>query len=180
MRATLAAFAFSLIFVTPAGLIASSAQAQQAEPSEPMKQVALTDQQVQSFIAAQAEVGAILRKIPQGSEQPDPAIIAALDAAAKKYGFANYADYDAVASSIGLVMAGIDPQTRKYVGIQAGIRQQIAAVEADTSMSPADKKEALAELNAQLDSPQPVAIPGNVDLVLKYYEQLAAAAPQNQ
>jgi hypothetical protein len=33
-----------------------------------------------------------------------------------------------VVSNIGIVMSGIDPQTRKYVGAEAVLKEQIAAV----------------------------------------------------
>jgi hypothetical protein len=184
MRAILASFAaaLSLALIAPVTFVASStlAQAQQAEQAEAVKQVALTDQQIEHFIAAQKDIAAIMQKIPQGAEQPDPQTMAALDAAAKKYDFANYAEYDAVASNIGLVMSGIDPRTKKYVGTEAVIKEQIAEVKADQSMSAKDKKEELADLNAQLQSVQPVTIPANIDLVTKYYDKLAAAAPQNE
>jgi hypothetical protein len=184
MRAIVGFFAaaLSLALVTPAALIASSAlaQAQQSAPAdEGAKQVALTDQQVQNFLAAQKDIDAILQKVPQGAQGPDPTAMAALDAAAKTYNFANYAEYDTVASNIGLVMAGMDPQTKKYVGPEAVIKEQIAEIQADKSMSPKDKKDQLDELNAQLQSPQPAALPGNIDLVSKYYDKLAASAPQN-
>jgi hypothetical protein len=175
------AAALSLALIAPAAIVASSAfaQAQEAAPGEPPKQVALTDPQVQNFIAAQKDIDAILQKVPQGAQGPDPQTMAGLDSAAKKYGFANYAEYDAVAGSIGLVMSGIDPQSKKYVGPEAVLKEQIAALEADKSVSPKDKKEQLDDLKAQLQSPPPPPASGNIELVTKYYDQLAAGGPQN-
>ncbi len=175
------AAALSLTLVAPVTLIASSAlaQAQEAQPGGAAQQVALTDQQVQNFIAAEKDIDTILQKIPQGSAEPDAATMAALDSTAKKYNFANYAEYDTVATNIGLVMSGIDPQTRKYVGAEVVLKQQIAQVQADKSLSPKDKAQELDDLNAQLNAIQPIKIPGNIDLVLKYYDKLAASAPQN-
>ena len=43
---------------------------------------------------------------------------------AKKYQFANYAQYDDVDEYIGLVMSGIDPDTKKYVGQDAVIKRE--------------------------------------------------------
>jgi hypothetical protein len=181
MRAILSlAAALSLALTAPIAFVTSSsvAQAQESAPEAPPKQIALTDQQVQNFVAAQKDMDAASQKMPQGAG-PDAKTMAELDAIAKKHGFADYAEYDAVASNIGLVMAGIDPQTKKYVGPEAVLKEQIAEVEADKSMSPKDKKDQLDDLNGQLQSAQPVTIPGNIDLVSKYYDQLAAAAPQN-
>jgi hypothetical protein len=176
------AAALSLGLVVPVAVVASSALAQAQESAQPgalVEQIPLTDQQVQSFLAAQKDIDVILQKMPQGSAEPDAKTMAELDAIAKKYNFASYTEYDAVASNIGLVMSGIDPQTKKYVGTEAVLKQQIAAVQADKSLSPKDKAEGLDDLNAQLKSVQPVKIPGNIDLVTKYYDKLVAAAPQN-
>jgi hypothetical protein len=184
MRAIAPSFAaaLSLALVVPAAILASSAVAQaqdSAQSGEAVEQISLTDQQLQNFLAAEKDIEEILQKIPQGSQEPDAKTLAELDATAKKYNFANYTEYDLVGSNVGLVMSGIDPQTKKYVGTQAVLKQQIAAVEADTSLAPKDKTQALDDLNAQLKSVQAVKIPGNIDLVTKYYDKLVAAAPQN-
>ena len=48
-------------------------------------------------------------------------------------------------------------------------------------MSPKDKKEALADLNDALKSPPPaVENKGNIDLVTKYYDKLAAVLGEDQ
>jgi len=72
---------------------------------------------------------------------------------AKKYKSANYAEYDDVAGNISLVMSGIDPDTKKYVGAEAVIKKEIASVENDKTVAPNDKKEQLEELRAELKSP---------------------------
>ncbi len=184
MRAIAVYFAAALGFalIVPAAILASGALAQaqdSAQSGEAVEQIPLTDQQLQNFLAAEKDIEEILQKIPQGAEEPDAKTMAELDATAKKYNFANYTEYDLVGSNIGLVMSGIDPQTKKYVGTEAVLKQQIAAIEAGTSLSPKDKTDALGDLNAQLKSVQPVKIPGNIDLVTKYYDKLLTAAPQN-
>jgi hypothetical protein len=173
------AAALSLALIAPIAFVASNAFAQTQEaPPEPPKQIALTDQQIQNFIAAQTEIGGILQKTPPGSGEA-PKTMAALDTVAKKYNFADYAEYDAVASNIGIVMSGIDPQTKKYIGAEAVLKEQIAAVKADKSMSPQDKKQALDDLHGQLGAAQPSTIPGNIELVTKYCDKLAADTQQN-
>ena len=48
-------------------------------------------------------------------------------------------------------------------------------------MSAKDKKEALADLNEALKAPaQPIENKGNIDLVAKYYDKLAAAMGNDQ
>jgi hypothetical protein len=86
-----------------------------------------------------------------------------------------------VIDNISLVMAGFDTTSKKYVGAEAVIKAQIAEVQADKKMSAKDKKEALADLNEALKAPAPpIANKGNIDLVTKYYDKLAAALGNDQ
>src|SRR6476620_9782650 len=78
--------------------------------------------------ASPKEIGPIIVKAPQG-DQPDPKVMEQLEAIAKKYKFANYAEYDDVAENVGLVMSGIDPNTKKYVGPDAVIKKDIALID---------------------------------------------------
>jgi hypothetical protein len=151
------------------------APAQAAPPQEaPVKQMALTEKQVEGVLAASKDMDAITDKIPENAK-PDPKINAQLEAVAKKNGFASYEEYNDVTDNIGLVISGFDPATKKYVGNEAVIKGQIAEVQADKKMSPKDKKEALADLNDALKTPAPpIANKGNIDLVAKYYDKLAA------
>jgi hypothetical protein len=145
--------------------------AQQEQPQ--LKQIALTDKQIDGTLAATKEMDPITAKLPDDAK-PDPKIIAQLDGIAKKNGFASYDEYNTVVDNISLVLGGFDPQTKKYVGPEAVIKAQIAQVQADKKMSAKDKKEALADLNEALKSPQPaVENKGNIELVAKYYDKLA-------
>jgi hypothetical protein len=141
----------ALTLAAPTGA-AFAQNAPAGAPEEAQKEIALTDKQIDNVLAAKPDIEAILAKLPQGNDQaqpapPDPKIVAQLDAAAKKHGFANYAEYDDVDANIGLVMAGFDPQTKKYVGDEIVIKKEIAEAQADKKMAPADKKEELAQLN---------------------------------
>jgi hypothetical protein len=61
------------------------------------------------------------------------------------------------------------------------LKAQIAAVQADKKMPAKDKKAALAEMNEALKSPAPaIENKGNIDLVTKYYDKLAAALQDDQ
>jgi hypothetical protein len=152
----------------------------QADQPEPIKQMALTDKQIEGVLAAQKDMDAITDKIPDNAK-PDPKIDAQLDGVAKKYGFAGYPDYNNVVDNISLVLGGIDPATKQYVGAEAVIKAQIAQVTADKKMSAKDKKEALADLNEGLKQPQPaIENKGNIDLVIKYYDKLSAALGDDQ
>ena len=52
-------------------------------------------------------------------------MIAKLDGVAKKHGFASFDEYNTVIGNISIVMDGIDPQTKKYIGSDAGLKQQV-------------------------------------------------------
>ena len=174
--------ALSILCFTAAIAILSNgsalAQAEAAPP--PVKQMALTDRQIGGVIAGQKDIDAIMEKMPQ-SGKPDPKAVAQLDAVAKKNGFAGYGEYANVVANISLVLAGFDPATKKYVGPEAVIKAQIAEVEADKKMSAKDKKEALADLNDELKTPEPpIENKGNIDLVAKYYDKLADLLGQDE
>ncbi len=161
---------------------AKMAPAAQAAPEQeaPVKQIALTEKQIEGVLSSSKDMDAITDKLPENAK-PDPKITAQLEAVAKKNGFASYDEYNDVTDNIGLVMAGFDPATKKYVGNEAVIKAQIAQVQADKKMSPKDKKEALADLNDALKSPAPpIQNKGNIDLVAKYYDKLAATMATDQ
>ena len=184
-------FSIACLAVSMAGLSTDSALAQaksqmapQAAPpaGQPpqLKQIALTDKQIDGVVAAAKDMDAIAEKVPDNAK-PDPKVTAQFDATAKKYGFASYDEYNMVVDNIGLVMSGIDPATKKYVGGQAVIKAQIAQVQADKKMSAKDKKQALDELNEALKAPEPtIENKGNIDLVVKNFDKLAAIMSEDQ
>lgn len=183
---SIACLAASMTIVSSGGASAQAAKqqmapAQAAPPQETaVKQMALTEKQVQGVLAAGPAMDAITEKLPENAK-PDPKINAQLEAVARKNGFASYEEYNNVLDNISLVMAGFDPATKKYVGADAVIKAQIAEVQADKKMSAKDKKEALADLNEALKAPaQAIQNKGNIDLVSKYYDKLAAAMGNDQ
>ncbi len=152
----------------------------QTAPPPAVKQMALTEKQIEGVLAAQKDMDAITAKLPDNAT-PVPMIAAQLEGVAKQNGFASYDEYNNVVDNIGIVLAGFDPATKQYVGTDAVIKAQIAQVEADKKMSPNDKKEALADLNDALRSPAPpIENKGNIDLVAKYYDKLADALGDDQ
>jgi hypothetical protein len=171
--------------VLPAGGALAQAKMAPAPAAAPaaqpqLKQMALTEKQVDSAIAASKEMDPITMKL-QPNAKPDAKVIAQLDGVAKKNGFASYDEYNAVMDNIGLVYSGIDPATKKFVGPVAVLKAEIAQVQADKKMSPKDKKQALDDLNEALKEPAPeVQNKGNIDLVVKNYDKLAAIMGENQ
>jgi hypothetical protein len=169
------------LLTVPVTIGSALAQDKQSDPSqETSKQIALTDKQIESVFAAKPDIDAIVNKQPQGAGQPNPKVIAQLDGVARKHGFANFAEYDDITANISLVMEGFDPQTKKYVGQDVVLKQEIAAVQADKKMPANDKKKMLNQLNEELKSVTPLQFPGNVDVVAKYYDKLSEAMSGNQ
>jgi hypothetical protein len=192
VRPVAAALSIACLATTMAIVSSSSALAQgkQAPPKQmapakeaapppmqeaPLKQMALTEKQVEGVLSAAKEMDPITEKLPENGK-PDPKLLAQLDGVAKKNGFASYDEYNNVVDNVSIVLAGFDPATKKYVGTDAVIKAQIAQVQADKKMAAKDKKEALADLNDALKSPGPaIENKGNIDLVAKYYDKLADA-----
>jgi hypothetical protein len=173
-------FSIALTAVVSLGALSQNVAAEEAtSPDESVKQIALTDAQIESFIAAEKEMAPIIAKAPQG-DKPDPKIMEQLEAVAKKYKFANYAEFDDVDENIGLIMSGIDPDTKKYVGPDAVIKKEIASIDTE-NLAPNDKKGQLDELQSELKSPpDPVQFPANIDLVMKNYDKLNVVMPPVQ
>jgi hypothetical protein len=146
--------------------------------AQPVKQIKLTDKQVQGLIAAYKDMGVLVAKIPQDSDKIDPKLQAQFEATAKKYGFASYAEYDDVFNNVSLVMSGIDPQTKAFTEPPEALKRQIAEVQADKKMSREEKKQALEEMNAALKDAKPVEFKENVALVTKYVDKLGATMQQ--
>ncbi|TPQ33820.1 hypothetical protein C2U70_18445 [Bradyrhizobium guangdongense] len=193
LRPVLTAFSAACLLSAASLAVSDAAFAQAKQPPAPsqaapvqpqqapaLKQIALTDKQIEGVLVAQKAMDAITEKLPENTA-PDQKVIAQLDAIAKKNGFAGYEDYDNVVDNISLVLGGFDPATKKFVGAEAVIKAQIAQVEADKKMAAKDKKEAITELNEALKSPGPsIENKGNIELVTKYYDKLVAALGDDQ
>jgi hypothetical protein len=181
---SVACLAVSMTAVSTGSALAQAkpAPAQQAAPPQQpvLKQIVLTDKQIEGVIAASKDMDAITEKLSPNAK-PDPKVAAQLEAVAKKNSFASYDEYNNVVDNISIVLAGFDPVTKKYVGSEAVIKAQIALVQADKKMSAKDKKDALADLNQALKAPEPpIENKGNIDLVAKYYDKLAAIMGDDQ
>jgi hypothetical protein len=185
---SIACLAASFALLAPGGALAQGkmapAPAQAAPPpgGPPMqlKQIALTQKQIDGIVAAQKDMDAITSKL-QPNARPDAKVLASLENVAKKNGFASYDDYNNVMDNISIVYGGIDPATKKYVGSEAVIKSQIAQVQSDKKMSANDKKQALEELNQALKQPEPpIQNKGNIDLVVQNFDKLSKVMGEDQ
>lgn len=168
----------ALTFCSFTAMFGAAGSAQTAKQQAPAAwQMALNEKQIESVLAAHKDIDAFTAKTSPSSSvaQTNANIVAQLDAVVKKHGFAGYTDYTIVLDNIGLVMAGMDSKTKTYVGPAAVTKQKIATIQTDKAMSGEDKQDALSELEAAAKTPlPPVEHKGNIDLVAKYFDKLAA------
>jgi hypothetical protein len=100
-----------------------AASAERATRVTSVKQIRLTERQIQGFIAAQKEMAVVAE-----FGQRDPRLQTESDTVANKNGFKDFAEYDEVAANILMVFAGIDPQSKQYTDPQTAIKKQIAQI----------------------------------------------------
>ena len=165
-------------------LALASAPVLQAKPlarsAEPVKQIALSEDEVTRYLAAAPALDAILAKVPAGpGAVPEPRLMASLNATARDFEFANYASYRIDRGQYRLDIDGHRSAQQKYIGVQAVTRAEVTALLAGKDLPPEDKKRQLEAYHAQMLSAAPVKFPGNVALVVKYYDQLVAPDAQD-
>ena len=185
-KATRAALATAAALAFSAPVLLDSAYAQdkagattEAEPPQP-KQIALTQKSLDGLIVAQKEIRDLEAKMPKDAKAPDPKVEKEIDAAVKKNGFANVGDFADASYSVGIVLAGVDPDSGKYIGAEAATKKQMDEVKADKQMPPKEKKEALAELDETLKASNGADKPmqGNIDLVTANMSKLTEGLKQ--
>jgi len=136
------------------------------------KEIKLTEQHIQSFMRAYNDMMKVYESADP-DKPDDPKVEAQAEAIAKKNGFASLAEFDDVSVSISAVMSGIDPQTKKFTEPPEQIKKEIAALKADRTIPEAQKKQDLAELEAELKTAKPIQFKENIALVLKYFDKLS-------
>jgi hypothetical protein len=146
-----------------------------AGPTDDVKQIKLTEQQVQHFIAAQPDLAAIASKIQSAGDTPDPALQAVLESIATKHGFGNFAELDDVAANISLVMAGFDPSTGEFVDLVEALKKQRDDVEKDSSIPDKDKKQLVDELSEAISTTPKLQFKENVDIVKAHKAEIEKA-----
>jgi hypothetical protein len=153
------------------------AQTMQVTPVQPahprrvfhVKQIPLTERQIQGAIAAAPGVKETTEIAKEGINELRPATVAKLDAVAKEHGLASYEEFLLVWNNLSLVESGFDRMSRKYIGRTALTKLQIAKIKADMTMSAEDKRDAIDALDFESPAPRYKA---NVDLFIKYYDQM--------
>jgi hypothetical protein len=172
-RSILTALSIACLAASFGTLSFHPALAQIGNPQE-LKQIALTQKQIDDALASQKDMNAVTHNLRRNAP-PSSKVMAKLDDVAKKHDFASFDEYNTVIGNISIVMDGIDPQNKKYIGSEAGLKQQIEEVKTNKKMSAANKKKALTELNFALKFKDPeVQNKGNIDLVTQNYDKIDA------
>jgi hypothetical protein len=147
-----------------------------AATAQEVKQIKLTEKHIQGFMAASKDMTRLYDGVDP--DKPDSKVDAQAAAVANKNGFASLPEYDDASMNISMIMFGIDPQTKKFIEPPDQIKEQIAALKIDKSVSEAEKKEDLEELEAALKNAKPIQFKENIALVLKYFDKLAPLIPE--
>ncbi len=172
LRTHLLAASLAMVALTSLALSSALAQGSAAvTQDQPIEQLVLTESQIKALITAQKSIDALGEPVEE--ERSDDGL-AKLNAAVKKHGFTDFAEFSKVLDNVVLVLTGIDQQTKTYVGPDELIKRQIADIKADQSLSAEDRRDVLTELEASLTQlPPAVQFKENIALVLRYYDQLS-------
>jgi hypothetical protein len=144
-------------------------------PSDDVKQIKLTDEQVTHFISAQPDLAAIAPKIQAAGEKPDPSLQSELEGIATKHGFHTFAELDDVAANISIVMAGLDSGTGNFVDPVDALKKERDDVQKDTSIPDADRKQLLDELTEAISTTPKLKFRENVDIVKAHRAEIEKA-----
>jgi hypothetical protein len=150
--------------------VSGTASAQAPGPA-PIKQVKLSEKQVEGFIAAHKEVVETWDKM-QSDKAAESAVKAQLDKIAKKFGFKDHAEYDIVVTNVEMVMYGLDPQTKTFTEPTEVAKKELEAALADKNLSEKERKRVQEDFTLQLKMMRPIENAGNIELVKKYYDQI--------
>lgn len=143
--------------------------------AQDIKQMKLTDKQVEGFIASQKDLASIAGKLQSAGDKPDAKLQGELEDIAKKHGFASFTELDDVAANISIVMAGLDPQTNNFIDPLEALKKELEDVKGDASIPDADKKQLVAELEDAIKTTPPLQHKENIDVVKKHREAIEKA-----
>jgi hypothetical protein len=138
--------------------------------AQEVKQIKLTEKQIQGFMAAHDGID----KLYDGptADNSGASVQSQVEAVVKRNGFASLAEHETVSANIAIIMSGIDPLSKKFTEPPEQIRQEIATIKANKSIPESEKQEAVAQLAVALKNARPIQFKENIALVLKYFDQL--------
>jgi hypothetical protein len=146
--------------------------------AQEIKQMQLTDKQIEAFIAAQKDFAPLASKLLEGGEKPDDGLTAELETVAKKHGFTNFAEYEDVGANISIVLEGLDRKSGTYTDPVDKMKKELEDIKADSSIPEEDKKLAIDDLNQEISAAQPLKFKENIDVVKKHREAIEKLIPE--
>lgn len=146
---------------------ATGTQADDAQPAE----VKLTEEMLKAVLDATKEMQALDPGDQSASDESADTteLDAQMDGVAKKHGFADAEAYGSAYESAVQAFAVIDwtSEARKKEAAD-----EIAAINADTTMTAEAKAEAVKGVEEELAAPAPAALPENVELIRKHEAEM--------
>jgi hypothetical protein len=140
-------------------LAAAGAMPVAAQDDSPPAEIKLTESTLKAVIAATQE----------SAESTE--LDAQFDAIAKKHGFADGQAYGQAYESAVQAFAVVDWTSEERKKAAA---DEIAAINADSTLSAEAKKEAVTQVEQDLAAPPPTALPENVELVKAHESEMRA------
>jgi hypothetical protein len=144
-------------------------QQKQAQPEDTeLEQNELAPNHIDAFITTENALKPITSRL---RGEPSKQQMAQMEAIAKKNGFKDFDEYGDVASNIGFVFSGINPESKKYEP-EVLIKKEIDAVTGDARIPAPQKRQILAGLQQAQKSLPALKYRKNVELVAKSYDRM--------
>jgi len=153
--------------------VAAPARAQE------LRQLALTDQHITTFIAAQPDFAPLVVKLSEAAERPDDSLKGELDTVAKKHGFANFDEYMDVNDNIAFVMGGLNEKSMEFTEPVERLKKDLEEIRADKDIPEEDRKLALEDLELEIKSAAPLQFRENIEVVKRHFADLLKLLPDD-
>ena len=147
--------------------------------AQELKQMALTDTQITSFIAAQPDFAPLVVKLSEAAEKPDDSLKGELDAVSKKNGFASFDQYMDVNDNIAFVMGGLNRKTMEFTEPVERLKRDLDEIKADKDIPDDEKKLALEDLEIEIKSAAPLQNRDNIEVVKRHFADLLKLLPDD-
>jgi hypothetical protein len=161
-----AALAIALSLSTPAN-------------AQELKQLALTDTHITSFISAQPDFAPLVVKLSEAADKPDDNLKGELDTVSKKYGFASFDEYMDVNDNIAFVMGGLNRKSLEFTEPVERLKKDLEEIKADKDIPDDEKKLALEDLELEIKSAAPLKNRDNIDVVKRHFADLLKLLPDD-
>jgi len=157
----LAGLAFGMLMALCGGVPQASA--------EDFKQIKLSDDVIERYFALQKDLVAL--EPPEGTtmdKKKEAELKSKTDAAIKKHKFASAEEFEDVVSNINFALSYLDPETGEMTTPAESYKKQMEYVKKDDGLSAEEKKNIIADMEADLKALPELKFKENVDVVKKH------------